>query len=254
MSQRSVAIFTEGDTYTDLWGRVPLVELWKELCSKLTPTPPSLHVFGINKAQILALDETQRTPGSREALDVFVERMYQRHAFDIAILAFDGIPENQLRPGGCMRKEVNFILEHFVHRKQLSEIWVRSAEQLLEQYEQHPGCSRGIGRPPRVDLDILYMAPMFEGMLVSDESTVLHALGLKRRPKGWPKFDDKNLYPDTQILAHAVKFASKEVRRIICGDMKSHKHDWALQMIRCASSGAKLFSHPIAQRLRVLLA
>lgn len=254
MRRRNIAIFAEGSEYTDLRGRKPLTELWNELCSRLTSVPPNIQTFGITKAQIVALAETGKVPGSREALDVFIERMYQRHAFDIVIVAFDRIPQNQHIPHGCMRNEVNFVLDHFVRRKLLSHVWVDAAQELLFHYEHNRGRSRGPGRPPRVDLDILYMDPMFEALLVADESTVVQALGLKRRPKDWPKFDSANQHPDSNILAHAVKFADDGVRRIIRGDMKTHKHDWALQIIRAAAPTSRVFEHPIAQRLRTLLA
>lgn len=254
MSPHSVGLFVEGSDYTDVRGRKPLTELWEELCSRLTNSRPVLHTFGITKAQIVALNETQKTPGSREALDIFIERMYQKHAFDVVIVAFDSIPRNQHIPHGCMRSEVNFVLQHFVHRNQLSAEWITSARFLLEYYDKFPQCPRGSGRPPRGNLDILYMDPMFEALLVADESSVLRAVGLDRRPKDWPKFDFTNQRPDSNILAHAVKFATPEVRRIIRGDMKSHKHDWALQIVRGANAGATIFEHPIARRLHTLLA
>lgn len=253
MAARSIAVFAEGSDYTDIRGRRPLAELWTELCVKLVPAPPQLSIFGMTKAQIVALGETGKVAGSREALDIFIERMYQRHAFDVAIVAFDRIPQNQHIPYGCLRSEVNFILRHFIERKHLSPVWTHAAEQLLQHYRNNPQSPRGPGRPPRVDLDVLYMDPMFEGLLVADESVVLEAVGLERRPKDWPSFDSVNLRPDSTILQRAVKFASKEVRRTLRGDMKTHKHDWALQIIRSAAPTSRLFQHPIAQRLQTLL-
>ncbi|HRI69764.1 MAG TPA: hypothetical protein PK156_36295 [Polyangium sp.] len=253
MRPRNVAIFTEGSDYTDLRGRKPLIELWRELCNRLYPTSATFHIYGISKAQIVALGEPPKTPGSREALDVFIERMYQKYAFDVIIVAFDRIPKNQLVPFECMRAEINFILERFVARKYLAPELLDSGQALLEHYANNPGCSRDAGRPPRGMIDVLYMDPMFEALLVMDESAVMRALGLKRRPKDWPKFDPSNLHPDSNILAHAVKFASEDIRRLIRGDMKSHKHDWALQIIRSADTDARIFQHPIAQRLRTLL-
>jgi hypothetical protein len=253
MSPRSIGLFVEGSEYTDLRGRKPLTELWNELCARVTIAPPMVYTFGITKAQIVALNETQKTPGSREALDIFIERMYQKHAFDVAIIAFDSIPRNQHIPHGCMRSEVNFILEHFVRRKHLSADWLGAARQLLQYYAQYPQCPRGPGRPPRVELDVVYMDPMFEALLMADDAAVLRAVGHTRRPKDWPKFDTMNQRPDSNILAHAVKFATDDVRRIIRGDMKTHKHDWALQIVRAAKADSKLFQHPIASRLRTLL-
>jgi hypothetical protein len=254
MAPRNIALFVEGSDYTDLRGRKPLTELWTELCSRLAVAPPALHIFGITKAQIVALNETQKTPGSREALDIFIERMDQKYAFDVVIVAFDSVPRNQHIPHGCMRSEVNFVLDHFIRRRRLSDQWIESARSLLDYYANHPRLPRGPGRPPRVNLDILYMDPMFEALLVADETSVLRAVGRERRPKDWPKFDFTNQRPDSNVLAHAVKFATPDVRRIIRGDMKSHKHDWALQIVRGADASANIFQHPIARRLHTLLA
>lgn len=257
----SFGIFAEGATYTDprQRGREPFGELWRELCGKLCAPPvPTLHVFGISKAQIVALkDDVGVTRPDREPLDLMIQRMHDRHAFDIAVIAFDRIPQNQHVPADCLRHEVSFILDRMLKRALLPQMFLEEAERLLTYYRMHRKTPRGPGRPPRGCLDLVYMDPMFEALFVGDEPTVLHALapdGLPRRKrKDWPVFDPNARYPDRDILGKAVELAAEEVRARVRGDIKSNKHGWALYILRQALDDAELFRHPIAERLRVVL-
>ena len=258
--QRSFGIFAEGSTYTDLRGRKPFEELWSELCGRVSAPPvPTIHVFGISKAQIVALkDDVGEKKPDREPLDLLIRRMHERHGFDIAVVAFDRIPQNQHVPSDCLRQEVSFVLERMKERALLPEVFREEAERLLNYYRLHRKTPRGPGRPPRGCLDIIYMDPMFEGLFACDELTVRQALIPSGLPKSkrslWPAFDMNARYPDRDILGRAVPLAEAEVRAQVRGDMKSNKHGWALYILRKALDDAALLRHPIADRLRTILA
>lgn len=252
---KSFGIFAEGATYTDIRGRDPFSDLWRELCGKLGAPALAVHVFGISKAQIVALkDDVGATKPAREPLDLLIRRMHDLHGFDVAVIAFDRIPLNQHVPHDCMRGEVNFVLDRLCARALLPPAFLEEAGQLLRRHRRPPQVLRGPGRPPRGCLDVIYMDPMFEALFAGDEATVLHALGHKHRPKDWPAFDEHARYPDRDVLGKAVALATQEVRGIVRGDIKSNKHGWALWILRHAEDGAGIFGHAIAERLRVILA
>lgn len=253
----SFGIFAEGAPVTDPRSRRDTFrDLWQELCARCgRTTPDRIHVFGISKAQIVSLkDDVGTKRPDREPLDLLIQRMHARHGFDVAIIAFDRIPRNQYVPHDCMRSEVDFVLGRLHKRKLLPVPMLKAAGRLLKHYEQQPRKPRGAGHPPRECLNVVYMDPMFEGLLVADERTVLRALGHKTRPKDWPRFNQNERQPVENILRHAVELAEPAVRRRIHGNMKTNRHGWASQIVRTAQPDAPLFQHEIALRLRTVLA
>lgn len=246
-------LFAEGSTFTDP-NRPKFEALWRELSARCG-CEDEVRVYGFDKRQIVLLAEP---PGLRlvaEPLDVLISRMHDRDRFENVVIAFDRIPANQLLPHSCLRKEVDFVLEAFGRRALLPEPFRSEAAVLRDYYRAHPGQPRGPGRPPRGPLDVVYMDPMFEGLLVHDETTVRRALGhAKRTPKDWPKFNPRSLHPDQQILAPAVLCATPEVGRKVGGTFKTNKHGWALQVVLSADPEARLWEHPIAERLKTLFA
>lgn len=245
-------IFAEGSHTSDLRGRDPFSDLWHELCAKTAGTAPSrVQIYGFSKGQITLLGKP--LDASLEPLDIFINRMHARDGFDNAVIAFDRKPPNELIPGGCLRHEVNFILERFAARPHLPAPFRAEVDRLLAHYRDMPRQPRGPGRPPRGPLDFLYMNPMFEALLVSDEATIRRALGVVRRPKGWPSFDHRSSEPGRAVLQPAIQFAARSVRRKVRGDMESNKHGWALHFVREMKVNDTMYTHPIIDRLKTLL-
>ncbi|MFS8065786.1 MAG: hypothetical protein ACMG6S_05370 [Byssovorax sp.] len=250
----SFGIFAEGATSTDLRGRDTFVDLWKTLCGRLKSPLPEIHVFGISKAQIVALrDDVGAQKPDREPLDLLLQRMHARHGFNVAVVAFDRIPQNQHIPGDCMRREVNFILERFRARALVPDPFRDEATRLLDYYRMHPEEPRGPGRPPRGCLDVVYMDPMFEALFLADETAVLRSFGHKRRPKDWPSFDPHLHNPDHHVLGPAVDCASPVIRAKVRGNFVTNKHGWAKWILAQAADDAGFFGHAIAERLRIVL-
>jgi hypothetical protein len=247
----SFGLFAEGSSYTDR-NRKPFEELWALLADHFG-FDATLRIYGFDKSQILGMAPPRDVKPSRERLDVFVERMFQRDKFEHAIIAFDRIPSNEYLGDPCLRTEVNFLLKGLGASETLNRRFREEARRLLNLYEKFPQTPRGPGRPPRGSLDIIYMEPMFEGIFLVDEQSVLRGLGIQRVPKGWPKFAKHSHHPDIHILANAIRFAEPGVRNRVRGDLKSNKAGWALQIAKQAAADAALWKHEILQRLSLLL-
>lgn len=250
-------IFAEGSDPTDP-AHDHFRTLWRDdLCARLGAAAERIRIYPFFKLQIELLGDpvgVQTSVGStREPLDLLIRRSYERDRFRTAVIAFDRTPPNKALKTPCLRTEVNFILKGIVNRRLLEDLpFHQEAERLLEHYRIHPRTPRGPGRPPRGCLDLLYMDPEFEGLF--DEPTVLRALGLTRRPRGWPTFDRRAQYPARDILSKAVELASKDVKGRVRGSMDTNKHGWAGWILRQAEAEARLFRHPIVERLRTILA
>jgi hypothetical protein len=231
--------------------------LWFELSESCGGDRDSIRVYGFNKGQIRALKGAPGSPPKGEGvepLDVLISRMHERHGFENAIIAFDRWPRNEAIPSEpyCLRTEVNFILEAFKRRAILPAGFLDAATALLERYRDFRKTPRAASRPPLGPLEFLFMDPTFEGLLVHDESAVLHALGLKIRPKDWPKFKTHSRKPEKEILPPAIAAAARQ-RQVSLRAFHHDKHGWALKIIRAATEDAKLWEHPIIERLEKLL-
>lgn len=255
-----LGIFAEGSDPTDP-SRDRFRELWAEqLCGRLGVLPEKVRIYPFFKLQIELLGDPvgvqQRSVGStREPLDLLIRRSHERDGFWTAVIAFDRTPPNKSLKEPCLRTEVDFVLQGIVKRGLLSGLpFHDEAERLLEHYRLNRGVPRGPGRPPRGCLDLLYMDPEFEGLFVGDETTVLHALGHDRRPKDWPTFDPDALYPARDVLGKAVRLAARDVKAKVRGNMETNKHGWAGWILKHAADDARLFQHPIVDRLRTILA
>jgi hypothetical protein len=91
---------------------------------------------------------------------------------------------------------------------------------------------------------------MFEALLVHDEPTVRRALGVESRaPKNWPSFKTTERALDKAVLDPAVKSAARGP-----ASYSGAKARWGHAIVKVATSDARLWSHPLAQRLCRLLA
>jgi hypothetical protein len=210
-------------------------------------------VHGFSKGHILKMAPSGPTLPSTEPLDVRIARAYDASPFDVLIIAWDAVPANQdLIVPGCLA-ETRYVIELFLKRRYLPAPFLADAGELLQHYAHNPRPVRRRAYAPR--LDALYMNPMFEALVVSDEVLVKAAFGVKRAPKGWPAFHGYSKKPDREVLGEALGFASDEVRRRVRGDIRSNKHGWALEIARHATDSANttFHAHNIMRRLGAVL-
>jgi len=243
-------LFAEGSSYTHR-NRLPFEELWKALTSRCAPLG-AVKVYGFDKSQIVNMRPPPGIKPAREPLDIFIDRAHRIDGFQNVIIAFDAFPENEHIKPSCLRTEVNFVLEALSASKVLDNRFRQEAARLIKHYAQNKGIPRPKGRPPRGPLDIIYMDPMFEALLASDEQTVLHGLGLDRRPKDWPKFKTNSKQTDRHVISQAVEVANPNVKRKIGGNFDSRKAEWAFHIISQAGANARIWRHAIPERLCIL--
>lgn len=246
-----VALFVEGANFTDLRGREELSSLWRTLCKKCDVVVPCA-VVGFSKSQLRKMERNSTIVESGPPpLHFLVAQHYDLEPFDRAIIAFDAFPENQeVVPKGCQHEEIDFVLRHFADASGfLPPQIIEAAAQLRRHYgtpaERREARSTGA-------LELLYMRPNFEALLVCDEPTVKRALlgHGEKAPSKWPAFNTHDRNPDQRSLPAAVDCASRAVRAKVRGKFSENKHGWAEYIVRHATAQSRMMNHPIAQRLR----
>jgi hypothetical protein len=187
-------------------------------------------------------------PAAGEPLDVLLARQIRGECLDRVVVAFDRFPSNQclteterLRP--CpMRAEVAFVLERLSKSSQMPERFKVSAKRLLERYASDdvllPRCRANEA------IEVVFMDPMFEAILVSDETTIRKALGFNSRPKDWPKFRTYERALDKRVLDPAVECKVGKP-----GAYLEKKAYWGHKFISAAEHTAALWRHHIALRI-----
>jgi hypothetical protein len=194
-------------------------------------------------------------------LDVTIAEAFRASPFDVAVIAFDRKPPNDvLGPHACIRNEIDFVLDHFVRRRKLPEFLLDAAERLREHYGPAGAGTRTPrprGRPPRLALDFVCMVPEFEALVVNDDVALRRAVGFPRRPKNWPwnkgrvREDPKKLIEEIIDLARAHGVAP------IPANFRADRHGWALHILRSLRAAGRsrlLQRHPIGTRLGTVLA
>src|SRR5438046_2978267 len=126
--RRTVGLFVEGSRSTDPL-RDDFVRMWRLLAAHCGHTDIDFHVIGINKGNIVELQDlppgsaatqlakgaTQRS-GGKDSLDIIIQREHVKHPFDRVIIAFDlwkpnqHIPMHKQNTPCPMRPEVAFVL------------------------------------------------------------------------------------------------------------------------------------------------
>lgn len=247
-----LALFVEGPPHFDLSGRIHLEKLWNRLCVLSRVTSP-LQVIGFSKAQLRKMAHRPEIKDSgTQPLDRLVAQHYDRQMFDRAIIAFDALPDNQeVVPKGCRHEEIDFVLRHFEVSPQLPKYIRAAATRLRAHYATDPA-QRKVRDPG--PLEILYMWPNFEGLLVCDEPTVKRALVGHNQPipSKWPTFTPMIRNPDQSVLPQAVECASKAARNMVRGTFKTNKHAWAEYIIRHVRPNSRILGHPITLRLATI--
>lgn len=264
--KRVVGLFVEGSRVTDPL-RDDFAKLWKFLSEHCGHSDIDLEIVGISKGDIIQLRDlpprqtatalakgvTQASGGS-EGLDVVIQRLHAKRPLDRVIIAFDRWPANQHIPAEdqalpCpMRPEVAFVLDKLARSSKLDERFRGAADRLRERYGSPATLMPRVGALGPVE--VLFMDPMFESLLVNDERTVRKALNVGNRPpKDWPKFKTAERELDKVVLDPAVKAAIRGR-----ASYSSAKARWGYTIVKTAAPDAKLWEHPLARRLCRLLA
>lgn len=247
-----VGLFVEGRLRDQT--RDSIDTLWEKLADKCEALH-TLKVYGIDKGQIVSLkpETIPKREGAtkilprQETVDIAIDRALREDALTHVIIAFDAWPPNELIHPNGRRQEIGYLLTGLKDSRILPDSFKTAAGGLAERY-----ATSGCLDPRDGDLgvlEVLYMEPMFEALLVSDEACVRRACGHSAYPKDWPKFKTTSRQLDKHVMAPAVAAAHKDVLRKMGGEYLDRKTAWALRVIEHADSNAQLWRQEIALRL-----
>lgn len=260
-SERRVALFVEGVNRETPRGRDDLLELWRFLCGSISAIPSDrIDVHGFTKQQIVIMNPSHAAmPGAAKIpLDVFIERAFKKQAFDRLVIAFDAHPANQEIPlvegqtSPCLRVEKDAVLSRLATSRLLPEPFRTAAARLLAHYAENRAAPRARARPPIGEVELVYMDPMFEAMLLQDITALRAAFGLKRAPTGWPALPYADDRPDFALrkIVNEHRHAGPEYLRL---PYDAAKHAWAQEILRNAVETSAIWKHAIVQRLTKVL-
>jgi hypothetical protein len=260
-AQRRIGFFVEGTRALTPRDRDDLLELWRYQCSRVSSFPPAqLDVYGFSKQQIVIMDPAHAAmPGAGKIpLDVAIEQRFNARPFQDLVIAFDAYPANQAirldprEPCPCLRVEKDFVLRRFVASKILPPQFRVSAGRLLTRYQANRGQPRAPTRPPLGEVELIYMEPTFESLLLQDESALRRVFGLRRTPNTWPALPHTGDRPDfvlREIVNKHRKAGPNHLRLLY----DAAKHAWAQEVLRNALQTSAIWEHAIADRLRKVL-
>jgi hypothetical protein len=258
---RRVALFVEGVNRETPRGRDDLRELWRFLCGKVSEFPSDrIDVHGFTKLQIVIMDPNRaavRSAGMMP-LDVFIERAFQKQAFGRLVIAFDAHPANQAIPliegqaTPCLQVEKDFVLSRLAASRILPEPFRDAAARLLAHYAENRAVPRARARHPIGEVELVYMNPTFEAMLLQDVKALRALFGLRKAPADWPALPFAGDRPDTALLGIVDKHCLAGPKHLRLR-YKPAKHAWAQEILRNAGRTSAIWQHAIAQRLTKVL-
>jgi hypothetical protein len=260
-----VALFVEGSTTKPARGGSPLEAIWQKCLAESLGLRRLDPIIPINKKHLVALDPRKpRMSGGGEALDQLIVRMLKRTPFDAAIVAWDLVPAWNPEGSFCRWEETVDLYRFLSASPSLPEIWRQQAERRLTELQTRTAPSERTAAPrlqPGMLLAVC-MEPMFEALLVQDESAVRRALGIRKAPRDWPARgwgEPQVRRPDMEILGPAIRALLRvrpkpEVLRKVHGDLITHKNEWGELLLRRLLEDDRarpvLLRHPIARRLQ----
>jgi hypothetical protein len=258
---RRVALFVEGLNPQTPTERDDLQHLWRYQCEKVSRLPPDqLDVYGFTKMQIAFMGpagEKIKAAG-KVPLDVAIELAFRKQAFAGLVVAFDAHPANQAIPLiegvklPCLRLEKDFVLERFAESKILPAPFRAAARRLRAHYEATRAAPRRPARPPIGDVEVVYMDPTFEAMLLQDAAALRRVFGLERTPRDWPALPHSEDRPDF-ALRKIVDTSHRRGPPYLRQRYDARKHAWAHEILREAADGSAIWKHAIVQRLAKVL-
>lgn len=226
-----IGLFVEGSTHEGEW----LKKIWADCLVPLSGMSAEIIVYGISKANVVAMDSSVRNLSSTvEPLDALISRMVARDHFEAVIVCWDLVPKWNSHDKPCRWRETLDFYSSLSDSEVLPDVFRDSASRRLEELKSRslPSARRNLPRVAEGSVQALIMDPMFEAMILS-ESAFRRALGLDGpRPKGWPKtWGTKSPISPDKVLSEAIA-ATRRMRprppvlRRINKGFESAKNEW----------------------------
>lgn len=252
------ALFVEGTSILGPQGRDDLSQLWRELYARSSAHPGEVIVHGFTKQQLVIMsraDAEKIKMAGKVRFDTLLRLKYDEKPFDRLVIAFDALPENQevidVGRESCLASERDFVLRCLAESDETPARFRGAAKALVEHYRANRGKPRKRARPPFGDLEIVYMDPCFESLVLADLAAVRDVFGYSSVPKDWSPKLSKASKPDI-AFSQIVETHRKDGPPYLRVSYKARKHAWAHEVIRKAHSSSKVWQHEIADRLRAV--
>lgn len=256
-----VGLFVEGRRQPTPGERDDLLELWRYQCGRVSHFPPEqLDVYGFSKQQIVIMDPAHAAIpiAGKISLDVEIEQKFKARPFQYLLIAFDAIPANQAiqlnrdEQSPCLRAEKNFLLERLAKSTILPSQFCAAAARLLAHYQKNRSEPRAPKRPPIGAVELIYMDPTFESLVLQDERAIRSLFELKKTPSAWPALPPEGERPDFVLrkIVNAHRICGPKHLRV---PYDAAKHAWAQEILRNAPANSPIWQHPIAVRLQKVL-
>ncbi len=265
-----VALFVEGSTAPlPKHKQEPLAGIWNNCFAEALGLHRFDPIVPISKTHLVAMDpDNPPMSGAGEALDVLIARMLRLRSFDVAVVAWDLVPAWNPEGSFCRWEETLKLYRFLAGSKVLPEDWKEQASRRHQEMSRRR--APGDRRQPLVPLPGMVlpvcMEPMFESVLVQDESAARRAFGIQGRNvpdwpgQGWGDLRERR--PDENILAPAIRAISRvrpklQAHRLIGGDLKTKKNEWGEYLLKRMLSDEharpKVLDHPLSKRLAELV-
>ena len=197
------------------------------------------------------------SPFQMVPLDLRIRHEFDAQPFEVLLVAFDAHPKNQkLGPtpsSPCRHEELSFVLDRFSESSHLPARFRDAAVTLRARRRSVPIPARGGGRAIRGPLDLLYMDPEFEALLVSDDNAVRRVFSFDSRPKDWPRLPPAAANRPKVVLSRLIDRHRDRGPPHCRTTFNSNPHAWALEIVRAARRSHRFWRHPITARLRLIL-
>jgi hypothetical protein len=269
MPPLSTVLFVEGSSYPSIrQERTALERIWNDHLINVAGIPAFSEVYPISKKHLIAMDPAApQMSGAAERLDQLMARKLVAHPFEVAVVAWDLVPDWNSSGEYCRWLETIRLYEGLSESEVLPDLWRNSARRRLEELRSRPTPSARrqlpLYRPGMVYA--VCMDPMFEALLTESDLVARRALGVAVPPAGWPRGgwgDRSERRPDAKILAPAVAALGNQRPRPrivnqVRGNMRTNKEGWGefiLRRLREDPEGQRLLQgHRFAKRLRELM-
>lgn len=242
----------------------PLSALWKTLVPQALNLKVAIdELVPISKKNLLAMDDTLPRSGRAIPLDELILQRIKLTNIDAAIVVWDLIPQWADSPA-CRWQETLDLYRLLGMRSVLPNEWRDAAGARHLDLLARDAPSQRVAPPTLQNGSVVAICidPMFETILVQDESAVRRALEVAgKNVPGWPTWARNSRRPDRELLAPAVarsrRVSTAAVFRRLGSDFKVAKQEWATYLYRklCEDQNARnvLVSHSVSARLQELL-